>query len=90
MKLNAISNSCKRLKDFIDVYFLLEHFSLGQMIEFYTIKYPNFNPLIPLKAINYFGDIDPAIDPPKLRKKLPLTEIKKRINDSVLHSKKKF
>lgn len=90
MKLNAISNSGKRLKDFIDVYFLLEHFSLGQMIEFYTIKYPNFNPLIPLKAINYFGDIDPAIDPPKLRKKLSLTEIKKRINDSVLHSKKKF
>jgi len=90
MKLNAISNSRKRLKDFIDVYFLLEHFSLGEMIEFYTIKYPNFNPLIPLKAINYFDDIDPEIDPPKLKNKLPLTEIKKRINDSVLHSKKKF
>ena len=90
MKLNAISNSGKRLKDFIDVYFLLEHFSLGEMIEFYTIKYPNFNPLIPLKAINYFDDIDPEIDPPKLKNKLPLTEIKKRINDSVLHSKKKF
>ncbi len=90
LKLNAISNSGKRLKDFIDVYFLLQHFSLGQMIEFYTIKYPNFNPLIPLKAINYFDNIDPAIDPPKLRKKLPLIEIKKRINDSVLHSKKKY
>jgi predicted nucleotidyltransferase component of viral defense system len=90
MKLNAISNSGKRLKDFIDVYFLLEHFSLHQMIEFYTIKYPNFNPLIPLKAINYFDDIDPAIDPPKLRKKLPITEIKKRINNSVLHSKKTY
>jgi len=90
MKLNAISNSRKRLKDFIDVYFLLEHFPLGEMIEFYTIKYPNFNPLIPLKAINYFDDIDPEIDPPKLKNKLPLTEIKKRINDSVLHSKKKF
>lgn len=90
MKLNAISNSGKRLKDFIDVYFLLEHFSLGEMIEFYTIKYPNFNPLIPLKAINYFDDIDLEIDPPKLKNKLPLTEIKKRINDSVLHSKKKF
>ena len=64
MKLNAISNSGKRLKDFIDVYFLLEHFSLHQMIEFYTIKYPNFNPLIALKAINYFDDIDPSIDPP--------------------------
>ncbi|MBK8292996.1 MAG: nucleotidyl transferase AbiEii/AbiGii toxin family protein [Flammeovirgaceae bacterium] len=90
MKLNAISNSGKRLKDFIDVYFLLEHFSLSDMIEFYKIKYPNFNPLIPLKAINYFDDIDPEIDPPKLKHKLPLSEIKKRIDDSVLHSRKKF
>ncbi|MBY0433763.1 MAG: nucleotidyl transferase AbiEii/AbiGii toxin family protein [Cyclobacteriaceae bacterium] len=90
MKLNAISNSGKRLKDFIDVYFLLEHFSLHQMIEFYTIKYPNFNPLIPLKAINFFDDIDPAIDPPKLKRKLPIAEIKKRINDSVLYSKKTY
>ena len=90
MKLNAISNSGKRLKDFIDVYFLLEHFSLHEMIEFYAIKYPRFNPLIALKAINYFEDIDPAIDPPKLKAKLPLSEIKKRIQDSVLHSRKKF
>ena len=90
MKLNAISNSGKRLKDFIDVYFLLEHFSLSEMIGFYTTKYPNFNPLIAIRAINYFEDIDPSIDPPKLKIKLPLAEIKKRINDSVLHSKKKF
>ena len=90
MKLNAISNSGKRLKDFIDIYFLLEHFTLHEMIEFYTIKYPNFNPLIALKAINYFEDIDPSIDPPKLKIKLPLAEIKNRINDSVLHSRKKF
>jgi hypothetical protein len=90
MKLNAISNSGKRLKDFIDVYFLLEHFSLKEMIEFYAIKYPRFNPLIALKAINYFEDIDSAIDPPKLKAKLPLSEIKKRIQDSLLHSRKKF
>lgn len=90
MKLNTISNSGKRLKDFIDVYFLLEHFSLHEMIEFYTLKYPGFNPLIPLKAISYFGEIDPAIDPPKLREKLPLSKIKKRIQNSVLHSHKKF
>ena len=90
MKLNAISNSGKRLKDFIDVYFLLEHFSLSEMIGFYTTKYPNFNPLIALKAINYFDDIDPSIDPPKLKVKLPLSEIKRRIHDSVLHSRKRF
>lgn len=90
MKLNAISNSGKRLKDFIDIYFLLEHFSMHEMIEFYSIKYPNFNPLIALRAVNFFDDIDPAIDPPRLRKKLPLTAIRKRINSAVLHSRKKF
>jgi len=90
MKLNAISNSGKRLKDFIDVYFLLERFSLTEMIDFYTVKYPNFNPIIPLRAVSYFDDIDPNLDPPKLNHKLPLSEIKKRITDSVLHSRKKF
>lgn len=90
MKLHAISNSGKRLKDFIDIYFLLEYFPLSEMIGFYTIKYPHFNPLIPLKAVSYFDDIDPAIDPPKMRTKLPLTKIRKRIQDGVLHSRKKF
>ncbi|MEQ8808536.1 MAG: hypothetical protein RIE59_05660, partial [Imperialibacter sp.] len=90
MKLNAISNSGKRLKDFIDVYFLLEHFSMDEMVGFYATKYPNFNPLIALRSVNYFEDIDPAIDPPRLRANLPLPEIKKRINDAVLHSKKRF
>jgi hypothetical protein len=90
MKLNAISNSGKRLKDFIDVYYLLEHFSMEEMIGFYAIKYPRFNPLIALRSVNYFADIDLAIDPPKLKEKLPLEEIKARINDAVLHSKKRF
>lgn len=90
MKFNAISNSGKRLKDFIDIYFMLEHFSMNEMIGFYATKYPNFNPLIALRAVSFFDDIDPAIDPPKLRRKLPLAEIKKRINDSVLHSRKKY
>jgi hypothetical protein len=90
MKLNAISNSGKRLKDFIDVYYLLEHFSMDEMVSFYATKYPHFNPLIALRSVNYFNDIDPNIDPPKLREPLTLSEIKKRINDAVLHSKKKF
>ncbi|MBX2955288.1 MAG: nucleotidyl transferase AbiEii/AbiGii toxin family protein [Cyclobacteriaceae bacterium] len=90
MKLNAISNSGKRLKDFIDIYFLLEHFSMSEMIEFYTIKYQNFNPLIALRAVSYFDDIDPSIDPPKLSVELPFGKVKERIRESVLHSKMRF
>ena len=48
MKLHAIQNSGQRLKDFIDVYFLLEHFSLNQMLGFYEIKYQHSNKLIAL------------------------------------------
>lgn len=90
MTLNAISNSGKRLKDFIDIYYLLEHFSMEEMIGFYSTKYPRFNPLIALRSVNYFADIDLAMDPPKLKEKLPLGEIKSRIDDAVLHSKKRF
>jgi Nucleotidyl transferase AbiEii toxin, Type IV TA system len=90
MKLNAISNSGKRLKDFIDVYYLLEHFSLNEMIEFYSIKYPKFNPLIALRAVGYFEDIDPEMDPPKLKKPLPLKKIGDRISSSILNSKRVF
>ena len=90
MKLNAISQSGKRLKDFIDIYFLLRHFSFNSMIDFFQIKYPQTNPLIPIKAINYFDDIDEAIDPPKLLSPLPLSEIKKRIQDATIHPHKIF
>ncbi|MEP7169355.1 MAG: nucleotidyl transferase AbiEii/AbiGii toxin family protein [Bacteroidota bacterium] len=88
MKLNAISQSGKRLKDFIDIYFLLNYFSLSSMIDYFQIKYPQTNPLIPLKAINYFEDIDESIDPPKLLKPLNPDEIKKRIQDATLNPNK--
>lgn len=90
MKLQVIYHSGKRLKDFIDIYFLLEHFSIKEMLNFFCIKYPLTNPLIPLKALNYFDDIDENIDPPKLFKTLPIKEIKKRIDDAILHSNKKY
>jgi len=79
MKIHAIIQSGKRLKDYIDIYFLLEHFSMNQLIEFFSKKYTYSNPMIALKAITYFDDIDEAIDPPKLLQPLPLADIKKRI-----------
>ena len=90
MKLNAIINSGQRLKDFIDIYFLLEHFSVADMLGFFEKKYPNTNPLIALKAINYFEDIDETINPPRLPKPLPLRKIRQRINNAVIHANKIF
>ena len=83
MKLHAIIQSGKRLKDFIDIYFLLMHFSMQQMIEFFIEKYKYSNPMIAMKAVAYFDEIDESIDPPKLLKPLPIAEIKKRILTAV-------
>lgn len=84
MNLNAIVNSGKRLKDFVDVYFLLEHFSLNQIISFFETKYPHMNAVIALKSLSYFDDI-PELDPPKMKIKLTSSQIRKRIELAILN-----
>ncbi len=90
MKLLAISNSGQRVKDFMDIYFLLEHYSISDMLGFFSIKYPNYNTIIPVRAISYFGDLDQAMDPPLPVKPVSVKELKARITDAVLHSKKTY
>ena len=90
VKLHAIIQSGKRLKDFIDIYFLLEHFSMNQMIEFFTQKYNYASPMIAVKAVNFFNDIDESIDPPQLLNPLKVSQIRKRIGEATLKSSKIF
>ncbi|HET8964372.1 MAG TPA: hypothetical protein VFM99_10755 [Chitinophagales bacterium] len=61
-----------------------------QMLGFYAKKYPNSNPLTAFKAINYFDDIDEAIDPPKMLKPIPLKSFRHRIQQATLHADKIF
>lgn len=90
MKFHAIIQSGKRLKDFIDIYFLLEHFSMKQMIDFFITKYKYSNPMIAMKAVNFFDDIDENIDPPKLLEPLPLKKIIQRIQEATQKPDKIF
>ena len=90
MKLLAISNSGQRIKDFMDIYFLLEHYSISDMLGFFSVKYPSYNTIIPFKAISYFDDLNPAMDPPLPVKPVSVKELKARITDAVLHSKKTY
>lgn len=57
MKLNAIAGNGTRIKDFVDVAYLSSMFSLEQMLKFYEEKY-HANPIMPLKGIVYFADIN--------------------------------
>lgn len=90
MKLNAISHSGNRQKDFFDLYFILEHFSLQSLLEAYQIKYPNSNPIIPIKAINWFEDIDFEIEKPLLKRKVKFEEVKSRLIEATARPEKIF
>lgn len=56
MKLNAIAVSGQRVKDFIDIYFLLEVYSMEEMIAFYK-KNPQYNEVNVLKSLTWFDDV---------------------------------
>jgi predicted nucleotidyltransferase component of viral defense system len=60
MKLNAIAGNGTRAKDFIDVYFLLDRFSLTQMFSFYKKKYADQDIYHVRKSLTYFDDIPPG------------------------------
>ena len=83
MKLNAIVHSGQRLKDYWDIYFLLEKMPLSRMLESYQTKYPASSPIIALKALSYFDDINQALHKPMLLRKINLSQLKKRILQAV-------
>ena len=59
MKLDAIS-SRGSAKDFIDIYFLLQKYSLRELIGFFESKYSEiqYNKMHILKSLSYFEDAD--------------------------------
>jgi Nucleotidyl transferase AbiEii toxin, Type IV TA system len=58
MKLNAIYYNGTRLKDFVDMYALLEIFSLHELIGASERKYPEINTAILKQALLHHKDID--------------------------------
>ena len=57
MKVNAIEGRGTK-KDFIDLYFLLKHHTLKEILEFYKEKYPEHSIFRALMSISYFEDAD--------------------------------
>lgn len=81
MKIAAITNSGSR-KDFVDVYFLLRHFSLKEIMDLYLEKYSDGSEFLALKSLLYFEDADAQIMPRML---VPATwdEVKQKIATEV-------
>lgn len=57
MKINAIVNNGTRLKDFIDIHYLLKEFSYQNIVDFYCQKYPNVNADMAKASLLYHNDI---------------------------------
>ena len=65
MKLNAIANRGSK-KDFFDLALLLDHFTLQQMIDFFSGKYPATDPFAVIRSLAWFDDADLEPDPVSL------------------------
>lgn len=57
MKVNAIEGRGTR-KDFVDMYFLLQHYSLTEILDFYQRKYPEHSQFRALMSLSYFTDAE--------------------------------
>lgn len=57
MKVNAIEGRGSK-KDFIDLYHLLQHYTLVEILDFYKQKYPEHSVFRALMSMSYFDDAD--------------------------------
>lgn len=57
MKVNAVMGRGTK-KDFIDIYFLLQHYSFEQLMQFYLEKYADGSEYRALLSMTYFDDAD--------------------------------
>lgn len=81
MKLGAVSGRGAK-KDFWDVAELLNHFSLRQMLEFFTLKYTNSDPGYVVRSLTYFDDAESQADP-ITPKTITWSDVKRQILQAV-------
>ena len=69
-------------KDFIDLFFLLQQYSLQEILQLYLQKYPDGSLFIALKSLTYFEDAE--TDPmPVMFEKVNWNDVKARIKQAV-------
>lgn len=90
MKIYAITRSGNRQKDFVDIYFLLELFSMTEIIKAYCQKYPLSNEMLAIKSLSWFDDVDLTFDPPQIVRKITFSEVKHRIIEATKYPQKVF
>lgn len=89
MKLNAICTSGQRIKDFVDIYFLLKKYDLKEMIDYFLQKYDQASDFLVVKSLIYFDNADVSEWPVLLKEKnLKWKDVKSKINKTVINYSK--
>ena len=90
MKLVAISDNGKRLKDFVDIAFLSTKMSLNQMLDAYSLKYKRSNKLHALRGLAYFDEINFDVPIKLINSVFSWKKIEKRIRDMIRYENRIF
>ncbi|MDN3550516.1 nucleotidyl transferase AbiEii/AbiGii toxin family protein [Mucilaginibacter aquaedulcis] len=83
MKINAIVHSGQRIKDFIDIHYLLQEFEYNDILEFYCNKYPNVDRSQARNSLLYHNDIDFNVPVILKDKSLRWQHVRASINDAI-------
>lgn len=82
MKLDAITGRGNK-KDFFDLYYLLDQYSLDQMLHLFSQMYPHSTLFHVIKSLTWFADADPQSPPEVMDKIVTWEKVKKRIEKAV-------
>ena len=82
MKLDAITGRGNK-KDFFDLYFLLQQFSLETIFGLYKEKYPHQTIFHVARSLVYFADAEENPDPIVFDKRVTWTKVKKTISKEI-------
>lgn len=82
MKLDAITGRGSK-KDFFDLYYLLQQFSLDDIFTLYKEKYPHQTTFHVVRSLVYFEDAENDPNPVVFDKKLTWTKVKKAITKEI-------
>lgn len=82
MKLDAVSGRGSK-KDFYDIYFLLQHFTLEMMFQLYQEKYPHQTTFHVLRSLAYFEDAEKDPDPLVFDTRITWPVVKNKITEVI-------
>jgi len=83
MKVNAIVNSGERVKDFIDIHYLLKRMEISDILDHYCSKYPNVDVNTAISSLSYHQDVDLNVPVVLKDKTLKWQDVSRSINHAV-------